>query len=66
VCNACGFLCCGSDEFEGCGCYHCGEPACLRICKHCGENECDGYCQSDDDDGYYDAAYGWSEPEFKE
>jgi len=49
MCNACGFLCCGSDQFGGCGCEHCGEEACLRICKLCGENECDGFCQSNDD-----------------
>lgn len=23
MCNACGFLCCASDVFEGCGCDHC-------------------------------------------
>ncbi len=28
MCNACGFSCCGSDEFEGCGCDHCDEPEC--------------------------------------
>lgn len=54
MCNACGFLCCGSDEFGGCGCEHCGEEGCLRICKHCGENECDGYCQSDVTDEEFD------------
>lgn len=49
MCNACGFLCCGSDELGGCGCEHCGEPECLRLCDICGENECDGYCQSNED-----------------
>jgi hypothetical protein len=53
MCNACGFLCCASDEFGGCGCEHCGEPECLRLCKYCGENECDGFCQSGDDDDYF-------------
>lgn len=48
MCNACGFLCCGSDEFGGCGCEHCGEPDCLRLCAACGENECDGACAGDD------------------
>ncbi len=52
MCNACGFLCCGSDQFGGCGCEHCGNEACLRICKFCGENECDGFCQSEDDYDY--------------
>jgi hypothetical protein len=23
MCNACGFYCCASDEFGGCGCDHC-------------------------------------------
>jgi hypothetical protein len=23
MCNACGFFCCASDVFEGCGCDHC-------------------------------------------
>jgi hypothetical protein len=27
MCNACGFHCCASDEFGGCGC-DCYEPAC--------------------------------------
>lgn len=53
MCNACGFLCCGSDEFGGCGCEHCGEDGCLRLCKLCGENECDGACAHGDDLGDY-------------
>lgn len=28
MCNACGFLCCGSDKFGGCGCDGCFEPEC--------------------------------------
>jgi len=28
MCNACGFHCCGSDQFTGCGCDHCDEPDC--------------------------------------
>ena len=28
MCNACGFYCCGSDEFEGCGCDQCPCSAC--------------------------------------
>lgn len=28
MCNACGFLCCASDCFEGCGCDHCGCSSC--------------------------------------
>lgn len=28
MCNACGFLCCGSDEFSECGCDSCPYEAC--------------------------------------
>lgn len=28
MCNACGNVCCGSDEFGGCGCDGCEEPEC--------------------------------------
>lgn len=28
MCNACGNLCCGSDQFSGCGCDGCEEPEC--------------------------------------
>lgn len=28
MCNACGFLCCGSDQFGKCGCDHCECPEC--------------------------------------
>lgn len=28
MCNACGNVCCGSDEFGGCGCDDCEEPDC--------------------------------------
>lgn len=28
MCNACGFLCCASDEFSGCGCNDCECEAC--------------------------------------
>lgn len=28
MCNACGFICCASDCFEGCGCDHCADPNC--------------------------------------
>lgn len=50
MCNACGNLCCGSDEFGGCGCTSCGEPECDAGCLMCGEHDCDGDCVSDDDD----------------
>lgn len=29
MCNACGFYCCASDEFDGCGCEGCYKIACL-------------------------------------
>jgi hypothetical protein len=28
MCNACHNMCCGSDEFGGCGCDFCDEPDC--------------------------------------
>jgi hypothetical protein len=28
MCNACGFVCCGLDWFEACGCDGCDEPDC--------------------------------------
>ena len=28
MCNACGFLCCGSDQFSRCGCDGCEESDC--------------------------------------
>jgi hypothetical protein len=57
MCNACGFLCCGSDVFERCGCDHCSCPACwlerAGLCAVCAipENECEcGFCPRPDDD----------------
>lgn len=38
MCNACGFYCCASDVFSGCGCDHC----------HCEE------CWSDDPEDEYE------------
>lgn len=54
MCNACGNLCCGSDEFEGCGCDHCDEPDCHSGCFFCGERDCDADCQYDEEDHGYD------------
>lgn len=28
MCCSCGNLCCGSDQFGGCGCDHCEDPDC--------------------------------------
>ena len=37
MCNACGFYCCASDSFEGCGC-DCPETDCLlERCPSCRE-----------------------------
>lgn len=33
MCNACGFLCCGSDMFDGCGCDHCPHSGCWDIAE---------------------------------
>lgn len=40
MCNACHNMCCGSDQFEGCGCDHCNEPDCWSD---------DEYFEDDDD-----------------
>jgi len=42
MCNACGFLCCGSDQFARCGCDWCDEP------------DCRSEIEFDDDDDEYD------------
>lgn len=31
MCNACGFLCCGSDQFDTCGCDGCPYSECWDI-----------------------------------
>lgn len=56
MCNACGFLCCASDCFEGCGCDHCSNPACWPQCDNCGEPGCDGECGGPDEDYGRDCA----------
>lgn len=43
MCNACGFLCCASDEFEGCGC-DCECIACQWNPCDCGVSNCEGEC----------------------
>lgn len=45
MCNACGFGCCADDRFEGCGCYHCDNPACRLYCPVCLQDEatCGGH-----------------------
>lgn len=49
MCNACGFLCCALDTFDGCGCDTCGEDDCLKFCETCGEPESDCLCDQEDD-----------------
>lgn len=49
MCNACGNVCCGSDEFGGCGCDGCHDSDCWTP----------GDDFFDDDDGYHEAAYGY-------
>lgn len=44
MCNACGYLCCGLDCFDGCGCESCGEAECAETCGDCGAPELDCYC----------------------
>ncbi len=43
MCNACGFYCCASDQFYGCGCEHCP-------CSECWPDD-------DDDEGIDDPLY---------
>lgn len=31
MCNACGFRCCASDMFAGCGCDHCANSDCWDL-----------------------------------
>lgn len=50
MCNACGNLCCGSDQFEGCGCDGCREPECHTDLGDCGPIERDGFCDAEFDD----------------
>lgn len=53
MCNACNMICCASDEFDSCGCDHCGHPDCQARCEDCGQPQ--GYCDCDyDDDWPYD------------
>lgn len=49
MCNACGNLCCGSDEFGGCD--HCDCPECWSSgCDLCGQDEEDCLCGLEDGD----------------
>jgi hypothetical protein len=46
MCNACNNMCCGSDQFEKCGCEFCGEPACWD------DDDDDRYEPDDDGEAY--------------
>lgn len=50
MCNACGFYCCGSDEFGGCGCEHCPDSACWP------DDEDEWHDDDDQYEGSYDCA----------
>jgi hypothetical protein len=52
MCNACHNMCCGSDQFEGCGCDFCDEPDCWQ----------DDEDFFDDDDGYDFSRCGCERP----
>ncbi|GEP09877.1 hypothetical protein [Methylobacterium gnaphalii] len=47
MCCPCGFLCCGSDEFGGCGCDDCPDPRCQ---EQAGEAAPVGLPVNDDDE----------------
>jgi len=50
MCNACNNVCCGSDEFGGCGCDGCDDPDCWSE-----DNDFeDGGDDSDMPEGYYE------------
>lgn len=58
MCNACGFMCCALDTFDGCGCDHCGHPDCAAPCFNCGDPDCDFDCDGDYDDMPDDFEFG--------
>lgn len=57
MCNACGYLCCARDTFDGCGCdcrlEHCGacgdyfDPTLGDACR-CDDWACDDWAWEDD------------------
>ena len=47
MCNACGNMCCGSDEFGGCGCDGCEEPDCWSEDEDERDDEDDGWLDCD-------------------
>jgi hypothetical protein len=52
MCNACNNQCCGSDQFEGCGCDNCDEPDCWSRCQGCELPETDCVCPGEYDDDF--------------
>lgn len=49
MCNACGFLCCGSDRLYECGCNSCQFSECHERCPHCRFAPDDCICDPDYD-----------------
>lgn len=49
MCNACGNVCCGSDQFGGCGCDGCHNEACWPAACDCGDPLCEGCADLPDD-----------------
>ena len=47
MCNACGNVCCGSDEFGGCGCDGCDDPDCWSDDPEDEGDEGDGFDPAD-------------------
>lgn len=54
MCNACGFLCCASDQLRECGCDCPGAPGCWERCEWCGDTtQYGGLCACDTEDEEY-------------
>ena len=49
MCNACGLMCCASDQLRECGCDACTIPGCWERCDLCGETiQWSGDCLCDE------------------
>ena len=54
MCNACGLMCCGSDQLSACGC-DCADADCWPRCEVCDQQLWPGDpCDCDDEDEYPD------------
>jgi hypothetical protein len=56
MCNACGFMCCAMDCFDGCGCESCDNPECWEYCPDCDQPIGECLCDSGDYDCVEDEA----------